>query len=258
MSDAQPPVALILAAGLGTRLGALTRDRPKCLVPVAGQPILERAIRALRKNGVTHIALVVGYRHQQIRDTLERLQPGLHIDLVVNRQFEHTGTAVSLRLGLEGVAGERDVLLLEGDVVFDHALAARLQEDANTSATLVAGYSADSDFHGSFVLRSPRGRVTHWYHETVRPPGFSVEHAWKTVNLSLIRARDVTDTLLPALHTAIQRSGPRAPLEYAMQAWVESSAAPPIQALEVGELPWFEVDTPEDLQQADRRFAAPA
>jgi len=54
--------AVILAAGRGSRMGALGRDRPKCLVELEGRPLLDRQIAALRRGGVDEIALVRGYR----------------------------------------------------------------------------------------------------------------------------------------------------------------------------------------------------
>src|SRR5579859_2493648 len=54
--------ALILAAGRGSRLGALTKDRPKCLVEFANKPLIERQISALRRGGATSIGVVRGYR----------------------------------------------------------------------------------------------------------------------------------------------------------------------------------------------------
>ena len=54
--------ALILAAGLGTRLAPITNDRPKALVPVNGQPILLKQIDNLHKNGIYNITIVAGYK----------------------------------------------------------------------------------------------------------------------------------------------------------------------------------------------------
>ena len=52
--------AIILAAGLGTRLRPLTNDRPKCLVPVLGTPMIEQQIHFLHESGITDITIVSG------------------------------------------------------------------------------------------------------------------------------------------------------------------------------------------------------
>ena len=59
--------AVILAGGLGTRLGALTRDVPKPMMPVAGKPYLEHQLRWLSKQGITKILLLTGYLGEQIQ-----------------------------------------------------------------------------------------------------------------------------------------------------------------------------------------------
>src|SRR5215213_7777200 len=58
--------ALILAAGLGTRLGALTLDRPKPMLPVGGRPLLEHTVGLLRAHGVRELAMNVHYFPESI------------------------------------------------------------------------------------------------------------------------------------------------------------------------------------------------
>ncbi|HLO76173.1 MAG TPA: phosphocholine cytidylyltransferase family protein [Magnetospirillum sp.] len=65
--------ALILAAGRGSRMLALTEDRPKGLVELAGRPLLEYQLRALRAGGATEIGIVTGYRGQQLSPYADRL-----------------------------------------------------------------------------------------------------------------------------------------------------------------------------------------
>ena len=67
---AQVRTALLLAAGLGSRLGPLTDALPKCLVSVSGVPILERLVRSLDSHGIERLVIVTGYRAEMIRDYL--------------------------------------------------------------------------------------------------------------------------------------------------------------------------------------------
>ena len=60
--------ALILAAGLGTRLAPITNDRPKSLVPVNGKPILIKQIENLKENGIEDITIVSGYRADKLAE----------------------------------------------------------------------------------------------------------------------------------------------------------------------------------------------
>ena len=88
-----PQHAVILAAGLGSRLRPLTDDRPKPLVEVGGVPILHNALRNLAAVGVTDATIVVGYRHDAIERRCGEIFAGIRIQYVVSDVFERTGSA---------------------------------------------------------------------------------------------------------------------------------------------------------------------
>src|SRR5271154_5280112 len=85
--------ALILAAGRGSRMGAVGDERPKCLVELEGRPLLERQVAALRRGGAESVGIVRGYR-------AERLQfPGLtYFD---NPRWSETNMVMSLAAAAE-------------------------------------------------------------------------------------------------------------------------------------------------------------
>ena len=80
--------AIIIAAGQGTRLRPYTADRPKCMVSVAGKPILHHQIDALRANGVDDIVVIGGYKQQGI------VAP--NIRTVSNREYQTNNILMSL------------------------------------------------------------------------------------------------------------------------------------------------------------------
>ena len=88
--------AILLLAGRGRRLGRLTADRPKCMVQVAGVPILERALRTLGRVGVSELVLVVGYRQDQIRKSIGTTFENMDVRYVSNELHAETNTAYSL------------------------------------------------------------------------------------------------------------------------------------------------------------------
>jgi len=71
-AEASVRSAVLLAAGRGSRLGAHTDDRPKCLVEVAGRSMLERMLGELVALGVQRLLLVVGFREELLRARLAR------------------------------------------------------------------------------------------------------------------------------------------------------------------------------------------
>ena len=101
--------AIILAAGMGTRLRPLTDDIPKCLVEVNGIPMVERQILLLQERGILDITLVAGYR----KDKLEYLERKYNVHIVLNETYEQYNNLYSLYLVLNKFA---DTYILEGDV----------------------------------------------------------------------------------------------------------------------------------------------
>jgi len=107
--------AIILAAGIGKRLGSFTEGLPKCLLKIGEKTILERQLESL--SGLD-IVMVVGYK----ADMLKGLNPGLKY--VYNPDYASTNTIHSLGLALNG----KDTLVLNGDVVFDKKIISLLDK----------------------------------------------------------------------------------------------------------------------------------
>lgn len=104
--------AIILAAGISSRIFELTKGLPKGLMEIGGEPVVGRIIRLLGEAGVTDITLVVGYREELFKERF----PECHF--VTNPEFRSTNTCVSLELALK--AAETDsVFVINGDVWFE-------------------------------------------------------------------------------------------------------------------------------------------
>lgn len=104
--------AIILAAGMGTRLRPLTNDRPKCLVEVNGVPMVERQIQFLKEKGIDDITLISGYK----AESLEYLKDRYGVDIVFNDRYDTCNNINSLYIVKERF---RDTYVLEGDVYMD-------------------------------------------------------------------------------------------------------------------------------------------
>lgn len=104
--------AIILAAGMGTRLRPLTNDRPKCLVAVNGVPMVERQIQFLKEKGIDDITLISGYK----AESLAYLKDRYGVDIVFNDRYDTCNNINSLYIVKERF---RDTYVLEGDVYMD-------------------------------------------------------------------------------------------------------------------------------------------
>ena len=102
--------ALILAAGQGTRLRPLTNNKPKCMVPLLGTPLLQRQIDTLKSCGVHDIHVAAGYRADQIQ--------ARGISITINKHFASTNMVETLFCTLPFVAQEGDLIISYGDIVY--------------------------------------------------------------------------------------------------------------------------------------------
>jgi len=110
--------AVILAAGMATRLRPLTNDTPKCLLQIGECCLLERTVDVLISNGINEIAVVTGYRSQQIVDFLNACYPSISFEFIYNDRYETTNNIYSLWLTRKFSEGN-NILLLDSDILFD-------------------------------------------------------------------------------------------------------------------------------------------
>ncbi len=126
--------ALILAAGLGTRLAPITNDRPKSLVPVNGTPILMKQIDNLHKNGITDITIISGYKAEILEKAAHDKYPDIRI--IESVYYATTNNMYSAYLGRKAV-GDSDFLMMNADVFYDASVIAALLDCKALNAIVV-------------------------------------------------------------------------------------------------------------------------
>ncbi len=102
----------MLAASRGKSLEAVTTDRPKVMLPIAGKPLLRWLVDAFKKVGVNDITVVGGYRADAIASSTD----AAGIKLVVNERYAETNELASLATALDAL--ESDVVISYGDLLF--------------------------------------------------------------------------------------------------------------------------------------------
>lgn len=135
--------ALILAAGLGTRLAPITNDRPKSLVTVNGVPILFKQIENLHENGITDITVISGYKAEVLESEVHAKWP--EIKIINSIDYANTNNMYSAYLGKDAVAGS-DFLMMNADVFYDSSVIKALLafESANAIVTEIGQYIEES------------------------------------------------------------------------------------------------------------------
>lgn len=173
--------AIILAAGIGRRMGALTNDCHKTLLEVDGRTILGRILDGLRDNGVTDICVVTGYRAGDVESYVEREYSDLHCQFVRNEQFATTNNVHSMALALDAVELEEDIILIESDLVFDPDVLARLIKSDHPNVALVDRYKTGMD--GTVVTVAHGGVITQIIPGSLQDVDFEFSDKYKTLNI---------------------------------------------------------------------------
>lgn len=120
--------ALILAAGIGNRLGEHTKDKPKCLVEVNEKPILEYQLEALIENGINEVVIVLGYKADKIKEFIKRSKfKDLKIKFIENKEFNSSNSSYSFWLASDEVKDE-SYIHLNCDIIFFSSLLKKLIE----------------------------------------------------------------------------------------------------------------------------------
>ncbi|MDO8655679.1 MAG: phosphocholine cytidylyltransferase family protein [Nanoarchaeota archaeon] len=130
--------AFILAAGIGSRLGDITKEQPKCLISVCGKPILEYQLDALLANGITDVALVLGYKKEKILAFLESKEKyrTMNFTFALNHEYPTTNSSYSYWQA-RSLVGTEPYIHLNCDIVLFAPLIKRLKESAFDNAILV-------------------------------------------------------------------------------------------------------------------------
>jgi mannose-1-phosphate guanylyltransferase len=161
--------AVLLAAGLGTRMGEVTRRTPKCLLPVAGRPLLERWLHQLAHAGIAETLVNTHHLASQVRNWLAGIEPPLAVRLL--HEPELLGSAGTLAASRDFLAGESAFLVVYADNASTVDLTDLVREHrADVAATLGLFRVLDPERRGIVELDT-EARVTGFVEKPAQPRG---------------------------------------------------------------------------------------
>jgi choline kinase len=235
--------AIILAAGVGRRLG---RAAPKVTLEFGGRTLLERHLVALSAHGVTDIAITVGHRADLIRDELARIGFVNQVTLINNPWYVE-GSIVSLWAQRARLAAGAPVLLMDGDVLCDERMIARLLGARKTNVLLFDQAIEPDDEPVKICLRD------NVIVDFAKMPTRGFDRHGESVGFFRFSARMAA--ALAARVAAYVEAGERA-LEYEVAIRDLILAHPGRFGYEdVSDLPWTEIDFELDVVHARQQVA---
>ena len=241
--------AIILAAGMGKRLGELTKNNTKCMVEVDGVRLIERALRILERKNLNRIILVVGYQHENLMTFVNSLGIQTKIEFIINGVYDKTNNIFSLSLAKEQMI-EDDTLLLESDLIFEERLIDMLLEDKRDSLALVDKFESWMD--GTCIVVDQDDNITDFI------PGKLLQYRekeqyYKTVNIYKFGADFSKNVYVPFLEAYAKVMGNNEYYEAVIKLILlldkNTMKAKRLQ----GEL-WYEIDDIQDLDIAQTLF----
>lgn len=242
--------AIILAAGMGKRLGEYTHDNTKCMLEVNGIRLIDRALSALKEVKVTRVVLVVGYKSQNVKDYLGEEYQGIPIEYVENPIFNKTNNIYSLYLAKEYMLVE-DTLLLESDIIFDPSVVKKLVENEYPNLALVDKYESWMD--GTVVTLDQDQKITRFIDKS----GFDfaeIDNYYKTVNIYKFSKEFAAKYYVPFLTAYSTALGDNEYYEQVLRVILHLRNAP-LKALTLSGDLWYEIDDMQDLDIASGMFA---
>ena len=240
--------AVILAAGMGKRLGELTQSNTKCMIKVNGVTLIERMLRQLEEKRLSRIVMVVGYEGKKLMEYVGALSIRTPVVFVKNPIYDQTNNIYSLALAKEYLCAE-DTLLLESDLIFEDSVLDALLEDPRDTLALVDRYESWMD--GTCVtLEDNRIRAF--------IPGSKFRYDeigdyYKTVNIYKFSKRFSQTHYVPFLEAYQKALGANEYYEQVLRV-ITMLDEPEIEAKKLNGQLWYEIDDIQDLDIAESMF----
>ena len=237
--------AVILSAGQGKRLLPLTADRPKCILPIMGQTLIEWQIDELVKCGTDQVIVVLGYRADKVEKILRSRYDASRVRTVYNEAYAVSDNLVSCWTVHDEM--DEEFILLNGDTLFEAAVLQRLLEVNDHSITVVINqkncYDADDmkvELEGSRLVNIGKDLVPGQVHGE---------------SIGLIMFRDQGPVLF---RDAIEKAllDPAAQKRWYLSVIDDLAKKFPVWTCRINDLHWCEVDYKADLKQAEKVVAA--
>ena len=243
--------AIILAAGMGRRLGDYTKDNTKCMVPVNGVRLIDRLLGQLAKQKLQRVVIVVGYKGKELREYIGNRYDGqLNIEFAENPVYDKTNNIYSLAL-VKDKLQEDDTLLIESDLIFGDRMIPMIVDNAYPSLALVAKYETWMD--GTMVRLDDEQNIVNFISKDAFDYN-DVDSYYKTVNIYKLSKQFSEQKYVPFLDAYTKAVGNNEYYENVLRI-ISLLNNHDMKALPIGQEKWYEIDDKQDLDIAEALFA---
>jgi choline kinase len=239
--------AIILAAGMGSRIRPYTDNCPKTLLKVAGNTILKKTISHIQDCGITEIVFVVGYLQEKIKDYVKKQFPDLDAHFLTNERYADTNTGFSLMLTKDWINGST-FIKFDADVVFDKEILTKLIE-CEYENCLCIDKDINLEAEEIKVIVDEQGRVVK-ASKTVDPK----DAIGESIGIEKISG-ETAELLFTELEIMMEdKQNHQEYYEGAYERLIENFV--PFHALDISGLKWTEIDTKKDFITAEKIFSS--
>lgn len=247
--------AVMLAAGMGKRLGKYTKGNTKCMLNIQDKTLIERATEALLEASIKRFVIVVGYNGDNLINylTKECTNPkikDMEFVFIKNDVYDKTNNIYSLYLAKEEMMKD-DTILLESDLIYDYELIKKLVENKDSNVVTVAKYKQWMD--GTVIKIDEDNVIT----EFVEKKDFDyqmIDKYYKTVNVYKFSKEFINSSFIPFLEAYIKAYGENEYYELVLKIIAHLSRSK-LKALDVSDINWYEIDDAQDLDIANCIFS---
>ncbi len=250
--------ALMLAAGMGKRLGRYTQNGTKCMVQVNGKALIEYAIEALVKAGIKKFIIVTGYRNEILKEYIkskfdEKKLNGMVIEYIDNPIYDKTNNIYSLWLAKDKLIAD-DTVLLESDVIFDEKILFDLINSKDENLAMVSHFEPWMD--GTCTLLDENKTIVGML-DKAHFNWSDIKDYYKTVNIYKLSKSFSEQYYVPFLEAYQKAFGKNEYYETVLKVLTFLGSGN-LKGFEVRGDQWYEIDDPADLAIAENRFAPTA
>ncbi|HRT14251.1 MAG TPA: aminotransferase class I/II-fold pyridoxal phosphate-dependent enzyme [Bacteroidales bacterium] len=243
--------AIILAAGMGKRLGELTENNTKCMVSINGVRLIDRMLAQLVKLQLSRIIIVIGYEGQKLKNHIaNHYDDKVKIEYINNPIYDKTNNIYSLALAKHHLC-EDDTILLESDLIFEDEILEMLVNHPYNDLALVAKYETWMD--GTMVCIDADGSIINF----VPKEAFqfnNIDEYYKTVNIYKFSKEFSTHFYVPFLDAYCKVMGNNEYYEQVLRV-LSHLRNSPLKALPIADKKWYEIDDVQDLDIASTLFS---